>query len=601
MRSTTTVWAALCVMIVAWAAPALAAPPTAASALAACQNKHPQAPATSPAAAPANGLMAVVNVPTPAQAAGAVTVSARVGGCLVETMGEKLAVLAAVRDREGIPEAWSWPLAGLQREPSPAERETLAKMFSQMTDGDKSRAILIYCHHTSCGLSYNAVHHLRAAGYRNLFWMREGIQGWRAAGLPVGLTLEGGTRRLANVVPAIVDWEAQADNHYPAPPKFWDDPSRLATLRAIGLSVSEACEAAHWAMPAEDKTEGLELVSLMKKAAGVQAQDRADVERRKMRAFFERHNSLLACRGLSIIGIADSHLFKVAAKGNQGFIRGYLLEEWRLSGDTLNHVDPEDGLTLLDYVQGLYSRRAADRPSYLPLFQELRAAGAMTHAELVAARKVKSPEVLQAEYLPMFVRLAEAGDTGAMLHLSSVYRGGRHVPKDPAAGDRWRERAERRVIETNNYYMMQQFGSFLYHNEAASQADLARAVEWFERAAAGGNADGKFYIGRAYIEGRGVRKDIPRGIALLKELYKEGFVDSELWVARGYAALRDWKNLPLWLRVVRGQFVKIEGKTAPEWMADLNIPICGPTADPNYSIACEGKNRYPPGKAPSGT
>jgi PQQ-dependent catabolism-associated CXXCW motif protein len=43
------------------------------------------------------------------------------------------------------------------------------------------RPLVIYCHQT-CWLSWNAAKRAISYGYRNVYWYRDGIEGWKAAG-----------------------------------------------------------------------------------------------------------------------------------------------------------------------------------------------------------------------------------------------------------------------------------------------------------------------------------------------------------------------------------------------------------------------------------
>jgi PQQ-dependent catabolism-associated CXXCW motif protein len=42
---------------------------------------------------------------------------------------------------------------------------------------------VIYCHR-NCWLSWNAAKRAISYGYRNVYWFPDGMEGWRAAGLP---------------------------------------------------------------------------------------------------------------------------------------------------------------------------------------------------------------------------------------------------------------------------------------------------------------------------------------------------------------------------------------------------------------------------------
>ena len=58
-----------------------------------------------------------------------------------------------------------------------------------LTHGRKDRMIITFCL-ADCWMSWNAARRLRAMGYRNVWWLAEGTDGWREMGLP-----------LANAVP----------------------------------------------------------------------------------------------------------------------------------------------------------------------------------------------------------------------------------------------------------------------------------------------------------------------------------------------------------------------------------------------------------------
>ena len=49
---------------------------------------------------------------------------------------------------------------------------------------DKSAAMIFYCNGTSCWKSFKASTTAVKAGYTGVLWLREGIPGWKAAGLP---------------------------------------------------------------------------------------------------------------------------------------------------------------------------------------------------------------------------------------------------------------------------------------------------------------------------------------------------------------------------------------------------------------------------------
>ena len=61
-------------------------------------------------------------------------------------------------------------------------RQQLAKA----TANDLTRPVVIYCHE-SCWLSWNAAKRALSYGYQHIYWYRDGIEGWKAAGLPTAI------------------------------------------------------------------------------------------------------------------------------------------------------------------------------------------------------------------------------------------------------------------------------------------------------------------------------------------------------------------------------------------------------------------------------
>lgn len=121
---------------------------------------------------------------TPPGLQGAVTVSPREARCLMDKLGERLVVVQAMRDSRELPGAVVLPDAASAYEEGRPHQESLQKL-AELTGGDKGRPLLVYCHHTSCHLSYNASLRAVRAGYSKVYWLREGNQGWVDAGYPL--------------------------------------------------------------------------------------------------------------------------------------------------------------------------------------------------------------------------------------------------------------------------------------------------------------------------------------------------------------------------------------------------------------------------------
>jgi PQQ-dependent catabolism-associated CXXCW motif protein len=55
----------------------------------------------------------------------------------------------------------------------------LTRRIAQLTDNDKARPIVVFCH-PDCWGSYNAARRLISYGYRNVYWYRDGMEGWQS-------------------------------------------------------------------------------------------------------------------------------------------------------------------------------------------------------------------------------------------------------------------------------------------------------------------------------------------------------------------------------------------------------------------------------------
>jgi PQQ-dependent catabolism-associated CXXCW motif protein len=60
----------------------------------------------------------------------------------------------------------------------------LARALSVLTNGDRTRTVVIFCLSKMCWLSHNVVVRAVALGYTSVYWYRGGRTAWREAGLP---------------------------------------------------------------------------------------------------------------------------------------------------------------------------------------------------------------------------------------------------------------------------------------------------------------------------------------------------------------------------------------------------------------------------------
>lgn len=62
-------------------------------------------------------------------------------------------------------------------------QQQVAQWLGQLSRGDRSYPVVVYCSDPMCWLSYNASLRAIAAGYTNVYWYRGGMQAWRMSGL----------------------------------------------------------------------------------------------------------------------------------------------------------------------------------------------------------------------------------------------------------------------------------------------------------------------------------------------------------------------------------------------------------------------------------
>ncbi|MDN3921325.1 rhodanese-like domain-containing protein [Roseateles violae] len=307
-----------------------------------CQKAHGTAPKLPVASAYPGGFTGKLSQLTPAEVPGAITVNPKAAACLVDAMGEELIVLAPMELHRGIDNAYLDPASGLGE----LKGERLAssrQFFEDITAGRKSRPILVYCHHTSCMMSYNAVLNLRALGYENLLWMREGQDGWIQAGLPVGYSRDEDSNFYLPKV-TMPQNPRKSDSDFPQP--FGRERDREAEQAAlVKLGLGDLCDLLRRGPKKEGDPFPYELA--LYRAAGIDLEtDTPPVVRRKIGELFEKNVSVLLCYG--------SPLLQMAALAGNMQLLSQALTEWRLPIRFFNRPDPQDNRTVLDVLAQRY-------------------------------------------------------------------------------------------------------------------------------------------------------------------------------------------------------------------------------------------------------
>ncbi len=87
------------------------------------------------------------------------------------------------QSHETIPNSVWLPNVGYA-EITPGLADYFAVRLAEITQGNRVHGLLFYCI-ADCWLSWNAANRAAELGYTRLYWYPDGIDGWRAAGLPL--------------------------------------------------------------------------------------------------------------------------------------------------------------------------------------------------------------------------------------------------------------------------------------------------------------------------------------------------------------------------------------------------------------------------------
>lgn len=550
--------------------------------MAECQRLVGPQPAAPAATDYPGGLSKSANGLTPATAPGATMVSPRLAACLVSAMGPELVSLQVVGDAVGIRDAWVQFVGGT-RELTPEETTILTNNMKRVTGGDKNRTILVYCHHTSCFLSYNAVLRLKDMGYTNLLWMREGIKGWKEAGFLTGLVRD---RNGSRQTPPPVVLQARPRTYptgYPAPPNAYAR-TRYAPLKDAGLNLSRVCYAVSNKAEDKDHPERQPMYrSVLYKVAGVDpARDHEGLVRRKMQTWWQRYGDLVECGSTPSFG--GKSLLKLATEHDNSQFLNDVVTTWQLP---LNKVDMSDGWTVLDYLQDRLDARPEDY-RIAPMYSQLRHAGALHRAELEEKGLLKKPADLQAEYLKQHKEAAGRGETSSMWYLVRAYARGQHVLADRAEAMRWLEKMQQHSIGNHDYDNMVWIGYAYQPDDREVRdvpADDRQFYAWMKRAADGNNPTGMLWAGRGLLYGTGITSDVQAGIAMLKKGYSVKPDDlTALELGRAYNQLGDIPTAATWLRLAPGLQPVSKGVLVEDWFKLNGLTTCGPRAGDNKPL-----------------
>ncbi len=111
-----------------------------------------------------------------------------------------------------------------------------------------------------------------------------------------------------------------------------------------------------------------------------------------------------------------------------------------------------------------------------------------------------------------FRRAADAGHAGAACAYADILLNGRGVATSLSAANVYAERAASAGVPA----CMVLYGDSLQSGRGGLGKDATTAFQWYEKAAAAGDARGQARAGEALRTGNGVAPDLPRAVALLK-------------------------------------------------------------------------------------
>ncbi|WP_323113961.1 trypsin-like peptidase domain-containing protein [Pseudomonas guariconensis] len=94
-------------------------------------------------------------------------------------------VIASIGGPLGLPGSVDLSYSAKGASYSDAVQQRFEHDLIKLTDNDKSRELVFYCHHSRCWLSYNSALRAIKLGYSNVHWFRGGLNTWAMLGLPM--------------------------------------------------------------------------------------------------------------------------------------------------------------------------------------------------------------------------------------------------------------------------------------------------------------------------------------------------------------------------------------------------------------------------------
>jgi hypothetical protein len=123
------------------------------------------------------------------------------------------------------------------------------------------------------------------------------------------------------------------------------------------------------------------------------------------------------------------------------------------------------------------------------------------------------------------LKMAEEGDTQAMLSVAGAYFDGDHVKQDKAKGLEWYTKAAQSGNNVAQYNL-----GVLYYDGDGVKKDRKKAFEWYRKAAENGHAEAQYCLYVAYAApdpADGIEQDLPTAMEWLKKSAAQGFKEAQ--------------------------------------------------------------------------
>ena len=140
----------------------------------------------------------------------------------------------------------------------------------------------------------------------------------------------------------------------------------------------------------------------------------------------------------------------------------------------------------------------------------------------VAVSPTPASEPTPEQKLAELVKKAETGDASAQVNLANMYYAGKGVAKDMAKATEWYEKAA-----AQGHTDAQSKLAWIFARGEGVAKDAARVVEWTQKAAAQGDARAQLDLSWMYSKGIGVPKDVPKAVELLQKAAAQGNAEAQ--------------------------------------------------------------------------